>query len=350
MRPLDTATIAHRENVPNDGRGGLALRRREILGFENPEDIVAVPGSDWVITSALCGPALPRARTFFVNIRTHEMRPAWPDNVIIDLDRDRFGDVAPPKAYSFHGLDVIRRGDVIELYQVNHAPWHAPGEGRESVEVFEIDLEATGPRLRWRGAVLGPAWLNGNDLCALPEGGFAVTNFCYPGPDATRMGRAGGVCGNVLEWRSLQEGWSIVPGSDLNYPNGIAQGPATDAYLVAAWGLKTLVRVSRSAPHGGRVEVPMPGLIDNITCTPDGGVLLCVQEIEREELWARVGSGKGLGACPFQAVRVDPFTLETRVLLRDDLPDFFATTALQVSESEIWVSSAHGGRILVYDL
>jgi hypothetical protein len=323
---------------------------REISGLDNPEDIVAIPGCDWAIASGLWGPTCPRPRSFFINISTHEIRPAWPDNCVLDPDRTRFGDVAPPAAWSFHGLDVIARGSVVELYQVNHAPRGGGAEGRESVEVFEIDLGRDGPSLRWRGAVLGPAWLNGNDLAALPEGGFAVTNFCYPGPEAFGMGRAGGVCGNVLEWRNADEGWSIVPGSDLNYPKGIARAPAGDAYFVAAWGLKTLVRVPLGGPPGARTELPTAGLIDNITWTPDGAMLLCVQQIEREELWWRVAAGEGLGACPFQAVRVDPVTLEATILLADDRPDFFATTALQVSEREVWVSSAHGQRILVYDL
>jgi hypothetical protein len=326
------------------------MRGREIVGVENAEDVVAIPGTDWVITGAMWSADLPRARMFFINIRTHEMRPAWPDNFTIDLDRERFGDVEPPKdAYSFHGLDIIKRGSIIELYQVNHAQEHGAGKGRESVEIFEIDLAPSGPSLRWRGAVLGPSWLGGNDLCALPEGGFAITNFCYPGPEALKMGRSGGICGNVLEWRNRDEGWSIVPGTDLNYPNGIALAPAGDAYFVASWGTKTLVRVPRGNSSVSRAEIPLAGMIDNITWTPDGAMLCCVQVDEVAALFERLGAG-GKVEAPFQAVRVDPVTLETRILVDEMVPEFFATTVLQVGEREVWASSVIGNRLMAYDL
>ena len=129
------------------------MRRREIVGVDSAEDIVLIPGSEWVITGAMTHDGASRPTCYFINIRTHELRPAWPDNVRLDLDRERFGDVEPPRAYNFHGLDVIQRGSVIEVYQVNHAP-HGASDGRESVEVFEIDLTPGGPALRWRGAVI----------------------------------------------------------------------------------------------------------------------------------------------------------------------------------------------------
>jgi hypothetical protein len=327
------------------------MRRREISGVENAEDIVAIPGSEWVITSAMSNAEVLRPRTYFINTRTQEIKPAWPDNCAIDLDRERFGDVSPPTAYTFHGLDVIQRGSVIEVYQINHAPDHGSraAEGRESVEVFEIDLRSSGPSFRWRGAVLGPKWLGGNDLCCLPEGGFAITNFCYPGPEAMKMGMSGGICGNVLEWRNRDEGWSIVAGTDLNYPNGIALAPSGDAYFVASWGHKKVVRVPRAHSATSRVEIPMAGLVDNITWTPDGAMLCCVQIDDVSELFARVTAGGKLER-PFQAVRVDPNTLETKTLIADEVPDFFATTVLQISNQEIWVSSAMGSRVIVFNL
>jgi hypothetical protein len=319
------------------------------VGVENAEDIVAIPGSDWVITGAMSLANIPRPRSFFVNTRTHELRPAWPDNCRMDLDRARFGDVEPPKAYNFHGLDVIRRGSIIEVYQVNHAPEpRNPGEGRESVEVFEIDLMSSGPSLRWRGAVLGPSWLGGNDLCALPEGGFAITNFCYPGPEAPKMGLAGGINGNVLEWKNRDIGWTIVEGTDLNYPNGIALAPKGDAYFVASWGLKKLVRVPRANAPVSRVEIPMAGLIDNITWTPDGAMLCCVQIDDMAKLFEKAAAG--MVDDPFQAVRVDPVTLETKIIAAEHVAGFFATTVLQINAQEIWASSAFGNRLIVLDL
>jgi hypothetical protein len=327
------------------------MDHREITGVEQAEDMVAIPDTDWVITGAMSLPALERPTSFFVNTKTHELRPAWPDHCTIDLDSARFGDVKPATPYSFHGLDVIKRDSTIEVLAVNHAVGHGAqaGQGRESVEVFEVDLGTDGPSLRWRGAVLGPAWLNGNDLCALPEGGFAITNYCYPGPEATQMGVAGAICGNVLEWHNSSEGWRIVPGTDLNYPNGIALAPGGDAYFVAVWGLRKLVRVPRGNSSVERVEIPLPGLVDNITWTPDGAMLCCCQMIEIAAVWESFRK-RGTVDAPFEAVRVDPVTLEAKSLIAEHVPDFFATTVLQVGEREVWASSLRGNRVLAFDL
>ena len=64
---------------------------------------------------------MKEARSFFVNVRTHALRPAYPENCVFDLDRERFGDIQPPEAIHFHGLDVVRDSSgTLVLYQVNH--------------------------------------------------------------------------------------------------------------------------------------------------------------------------------------------------------------------------------------
>ena len=49
-------------------------------GLANPEDLAIIPGTDWIITSAAPSEQIKKARSFFVNFRTHEARPAYPDN------------------------------------------------------------------------------------------------------------------------------------------------------------------------------------------------------------------------------------------------------------------------------
>jgi hypothetical protein len=78
-------------------------------------------------------------------------------------------------------------------------------------------------------------------------------------------------------------------------------------------------------------------------------MLRCVQIEEVNELFAKPASPGKLES-PFQAVKVDPATLEAKVVVEDSVPGFFATTVLQVSEREIWASSVMGNRLLAYDL
>ena len=223
-----------------------------IFGFDNPEDIVLIPGTEWIVSAGYAHGALRRPRSFFVNVRTHEVRPAFPGNCAFDLDRDRFGDIAPPEVISFHGLDVALDDDGRAiLYQVNHPVVSEAGvaEGRESVEIFEIHMTPAGPTLRWRGAVTSPSWVTGNDVCALPGGGFALTNTAYRGVDAMPLLRAGHISGHVLEWRSRDEGWRVAEGTNLNAPNGVAASPDGQFLFVASWATGQLHRISRSDPH-----------------------------------------------------------------------------------------------------
>ena len=97
------------------------------------------------------------------------------------------------------------------------------------------------------------------------------------------------------------------------------------------------------------MEMPLAGMIDNITWTHDGAMLCCVQVDDMAGLFQKVAAtGKADG--PFQAVRIDPNTLETKILLADETPGFFATTVLQVGPQAIWASSAFGNRVLAFDL
>jgi len=70
-----------------------------------------------------------------------------------------------------HGL-FLRPGTnaVHTLYVVHHG-------NRESIEVFELDARATPPALTWVGCAVAPDPIGLNSVVALPDGGFAATNF-----------------------------------------------------------------------------------------------------------------------------------------------------------------------------
>jgi hypothetical protein len=307
-------------------------------GLANPEDIAIIPGSDWIVTSASAGGRIKEAQSFFVNIRTHEARPAYPRNCAFDLDRDRFGDMAPPEAIRFHGLDVAKTADgAITLYQVNHVVSTEPGHsvGRESIEVFHINMMAQGPSLRWRGAIPLPSWVIGNDCCALPEGGVAVTNTAFGGFEGFPMMLAGKSSGQVLEWHDRKQGWSVVEGTDLNAPNGIAVSANGKYYFICSWATKQLHRISRAEPHRDRTTINIGALADNVTWTPDGHLLVAGQMDELSSLMKSAQAGKFGGA--FRATKVEPGTMKAMVLLEGSLSGCIVSTALETGEGEIWL-------------
>ena len=322
-------------------------------GLASPEDLAIIPGTDWIITSASPSEKIKKTRSFFVNTRTHEARPAYPDNCTFDLDRERFGDIAPPEAVKFHGLDVSKAEDgTITLYQVNHALNAGPAGhtlGRESIEVFQIAMTSHGPSLRWRGAILVPSWVVGNDCCALPEGGVAVTNTSFGGMEGFPMMAAGKSSGQVLEWHDGKQGWSVVEGTDVNAPNGIAVSSQGKYYFISSTATKQLHRISRSNPHGDRMTIDIGTLADNITWTPDRQLLVAGHVADLSAFMMSVHAGK-LGGV-FRATKVDPITMKAKVLLEASVSDCIVSTTLQTGENEIWIGDIGlENKLLVYHL
>jgi hypothetical protein len=328
--------------------GSGKFEKTIVEGLQNPEDICRIPGTDWVVTSAMSGPLFEEAKSSFVNMRTHEVRSAYPDNCVFDLDRERFGEIEPPEAVYFHGLDVVKSADgVITLYQVNHPLNHGPrkGAGRESVEVFEIRLGAEGPTLVWRGAVVAPSFVRGNEVVGLPQGGFAITNFALGGLIA--LAASGGTSGHVLEWPDRTSGWRIVEGTDVNAPNGLAVSPDGAYYFIASSGTQQFHRISRRDPHGDRVSIDTKILNDNVTWTHDGALLLGGPDLQLDYHIACTMKGTHPEA-PFRCIRVDPDTMRMQTLIEDQVEGVLPTVALQLSDTEIWVSYFPGSRILIY--
>src|SRR5437763_1840392 len=113
-----------------------------ICGLAGPEDLVAVPGSDWVIAS---GDAAPGAITL-IDVKKKSASPLYPSRALTErLDARTYdscpGPIDPEEKDKFraHGL-AIRPGQngVHTLYVVHHG-------NRESIEVFEFNARATMP-------------------------------------------------------------------------------------------------------------------------------------------------------------------------------------------------------------
>ena len=145
-----------------------------ICGVVSPEDLVNVPGSDWVIAS---GDAAGGAITL-ISVRDKTKTALFPAAAARQrLDSKTYdscpGPIDPEEKERFraHGLALRPgRNSLHTLYVVHHGT-------RESIEVFELDVRAKPPALTWVGCAVAPDPVGLNSVVALPEGGFASTNF-----------------------------------------------------------------------------------------------------------------------------------------------------------------------------
>lgn len=290
-----------------------------VCGFTNPEDLA--PFRDgWIVVSQYPEAAgVPGSliawrpdddarRTLFP---TEDAARGWREGAGDDACRE------PPDAGLFapHGIDVDAGHAQTTLWVVNHG-------GREAVERFRLEQDATGaPRLMWEGCVPLPGEAQGNDVVALPDGGFAVTWF---------MDRASGAglalafarvalgldTGRVLVWRA-GEGFEEVPGSESSAPNGIEVSPDGRTLFVGAWGGQRLLRLPRDG-DGEPADVALPHHPDNLTWAPDGRLLVAGQRGPVTHVAGCAQVEEGTCGMSWSVVAVDPESLATEILLEED--------------------------------
>jgi len=310
-----------------------------IHGPINAEDLAAVPGTPWIVTSGMRGPTAPQANLYLIDRRDGAASELYPYRVGVDHDTATYGSeltALDPAEFDPHGVDVgpDPQGRLC-VYVVHHGV-------RESVEIFRIDLDGRRPSLTWVGAVALPSGCWGNDVAVLPDGGFLVTSTTdiSDGLEAG-FGRslAGEPTGKVVEWSPV-DGWRDLPGSQMNSTNGVAVSPDGTQVFIAGWRPRTLVRVSRGAgdPQVDTIDVDL--MPDNLTWTSDGHLLAAgPADTTVEQFTAQFYGSDPECRFPTKVIKVHPDTLEVTTPI-DYAAEVFGpgTTALEVDD-EIWIGS-----------
>jgi len=304
-----------------------------VCGQTAPEDLVAVPGLEWVVASAYAGQGGIR----IINVRTKVSTLAYPSATAKEtLDAKTYGacpgppDAAHKTMFTTHGL-AIREGknSVHTLYAVNHGK-------RESIEVFELDAKLSPPVLTWIGCAVAPDPIGLNEVLPLPDGGFIGTDFLARG-DANARAKmsAGEVNGALWEWHS-GKGWAKIPGSEASGANGLELSKDGKWLYVAAWGNNKFFRMSLGQTPVKRDEIPLGFRPDNVRWAPDGKLFVTGQG----------GTGQ---AQTTNIVKIDPDTLKvTEIRTEPNTPGFGAGTVTVQIGKELWVGSYRGDRIAIF--
>src|SRR3989454_12613876 len=307
---------------------------RFICGQEAPEDLVVVPGAEWVFASVFGGSGGIRV----IRVRDMTTTVAYPTAASRErLDAKTYDscpgppDVEQKASFRTHGLAIrAGRNSVHTLYAVHHGK-------RESIEAFEVDARSKPPALTWIGCAVAPDPIGLNSVVALPEGGFIGTDFLARGVDAGARGRmmAGENNGALWEWHT-GKGWKMVPGSEAAGANGLEISKDGKLLYVAAWGSQSFFRLSRGQTPVKRDSVPLGFRVDNIRWAPDGSIF---------------AAGQG-GVAPMQTsnvVKINPNTLKVQEIIRQPNSSEFGsgTVALQIGQ-EVWVGSFRGDRIAIF--
>jgi hypothetical protein len=312
-----------------------------VCGVQAPEDLVVLPGAQWVVASAYAG----SGGVYLVRVSDRTAMVAYPGASPRErLDAKTYNSCpGPPDAafkakFQTHGL-YLQAGSnsVHRLYVVVHG-------GREAVEVFEVDARPQTPLLTWIGCAVAPDPIGLNSVRALPDGGFVATNFLPRGSNMKTL-QSGEKNGELWEWHTAS-GWQKVPGSEASGANGLEFSNDGSRFYVASWGSQSFFRLTwpAGAASGGparakampaRDEVPLGFRVDNIRWASDGSILAA-------------GQGGSPGAQASIVVKINPETLAAREIVRLANEQAFGagTVAVEVGK-DLWIGSFRGDRIAI---
>lgn len=292
---------------------------------QSPEDLVALPGGQWVAATAYSGDgavALIRTR----DRASFKVFPAASAKQSLDPKYEQCP--GPPTGrLQTHGLYVEPGGDAVHrLFVVGHGD-------RESIEIIDVDTSGETPQATWVGCVIAPEPIGLNSVRGLPDGGFVTTNF-LPRGTAMQTMMTGTRNGELWEWHPGGR-WEKVPGSEASGANGVELSADGRTLYVAEWGSQSFFRLSRGAAQVERTDVPLGFRIDNIHWARDGALI-------------GVGQGAGERMGRWIGVRIDPVSLAvSEVVDVANTPEFANGTVAAEVGDRWWIGTFRGDRVAI---
>jgi hypothetical protein len=310
-------------------------------GLTNPEDLVLVPGTNWIVSSGMAA-----GSGFYLIDSASREWSALPTAVRHDsATYPRCG--SPPTAGEFesHGLNIrAGTGGRATLYVVGHG-------AREAIEVYDVDGSGARPTLTWKGCVPLPEGLAANSVASFADGGIVATILMMPGKtfaDSVAMRPTGA----VVKWSPGDAGFEVLGGSELPGNNGIeVSADGREIYVVSS-GFQTIVAFSNTNPvRQLRTTMQLPITPDNVHMGPDGRLLTAGMKNDVPECGGPPGPEHTLdrlATCPRGtiAIAVDPATMTPRVLVETPaIATFSNATMVLPAAGRYWFGTFRGDRV-----
>jgi len=317
-----------------------------VCGPVNAEDLVRVPGTDWILSSAMA----PETAFYLVDANTGDWSIAA---LQIEHDMAAYPNCPSPPDMGHmetHGLNIRAIGDNQSvLYSVVHG-------GRESIEVFNVDTSGDTPALTWKGCVLMPDGLPANSVASFADGSIVATILIMPGKtfaDSVAMRPTG----SVVKWSPGDDAFTFLGNSELPGNNGIeVSADGSEIYVVSS-GFQTIVAYSNTNPlRQLRTTAQLPITPDNVHMGEDGRLLTAGMKNDVPECGGPPGPDHDLatlGTCPRGsiAIAVDPATMEAEVLVETAAFEEFSNgTMVLLTGNRYWIGTFSGDRIAYGEL
>jgi hypothetical protein len=306
----------------------------------NPEDLVLVPGTQWIVSSGMAEGA-----GFYLIDSSSGRASLLPFTAQHDPAFAQCATPPTPQSLNTHGLNIRANGPGrAKLYVVGHG-------AREAIEIFDVDATGAQPALTWRGCVPMPDGLAANSVASFADGSLVATVLFMPGKtflDSVTRNPTGA----VFEWSPGDTGFTLIEGTELPANKGIEVSADGREFYVASSGLQTIVAFSRSNPARQlRTTRPLPFTPDNVHLGPDGQLLTAGMANDVPECGGPPGPEHDiprLAACPRPtiAAAIDPATMRDTVIATTPAdPKFSNATMVLTAAGEAWIGTFAGDKI-----
>jgi hypothetical protein len=311
----------------------------------SPEDIVALPGTKWLVAGALpdTDAGARGGLSLIDTTQPSTIVPLYPALTATDSqDRGRFKGCPGPLKEGFapHGINVERLPDgSYNVMSVNH-------RGRESIEYFHIVQNEPTPHAVWIGCVVLPAGSSGNSVAPLPGGGLIATDFIHkPNPHFLQDMENGTQTGGVLKW-TPENGWSEFTPIKMSGANGAAVTPDGKWVFISEWSDYKIWKFAMDGSVAPQ-SIHLNFLPDNLRLTEKGTILIAGQNADPINVMTCRGRHVPCQA-PFTVLEMDPATMTTKVLVRAGDGDFGGATGAAMVGDSLWVSSYYSQKVMQY--
>ena len=317
-----------------------------ICGLQNPEDVVPIAGTRWLLTSGMA----PGAGLSAIDTQAKAVRKLYAAGMASSsVDKARFATCPgplDPKLAVLHGLALRPAGGRrYTVYATNHG-------GRESIEVFQLTVEpgasAAAPVATWLGCVVLPPKLAANSVAAFSDGTLVATVLIRPGM-TFQDAFAGRNTGVVLQWTPGTPGFVELKGTELVANNGIETSPDDREFYVASTPTRRIYAFSRANPGGGPLRFAQLKDFgpDNVRWTA-GNRLITAGLIDDEPACGGRPKDEAGIRCPmgYAVATIDPQTMAATEIARGPrTPSFTGTAMAAVVGNDLWLGSFLADRL-----
>ncbi len=318
----------------------------EIKGVINPEDIIVLPNSDWLIVSGMA----PNSGLHYINAKSKTIHKLIAPRSTSPHEKFK-GAVQPASdELQAHGVSFYRTGRAKGLlYVVNHGGKIpitdlANAKGSETVEIFEVNYNKSEPSITWLGNIKLPDGLVGNAVVSDKDGAVYLTVALHPGFEANDFWTEKKT-GAIYRWSPDNPSFQKIQGTELTGNNGIEiSKDGKTLYVVSMQGISKFSNTNPAVLLGeNKIGY---GLGDNIHWSDDELIIAASRLENCPPKGADFSCMKG-----FHVSKIIPKTLEIKPIIFGENPnDFGGTSVGIIFKNKLWLGSFHSKGVFFTDL